>query len=360
MGKIIDSIKSSIQIKSIYDMFRNSKDKNTEIYHSNYYIIFVIEFFFYGFLSLYLYKTSKYFIERRESTTLSVPKGLNEKHELLLYFSKATFLRCLSIIYIILFSNKTYLDLISFINFLFHVIPSLIFLMSLYIYIGFLIEKFFELSLKRIYVLTSLKYILYFSFLLIVILILPGFIFKIYKASYFFIYSVMSINYLIIGILYLIYGIKITNSMKNLNIVKSNNPIAMRNIRKKINSRIIPTCFIICPSYLFMGIIHGLVAIDFFGIYYPNFIDLNLLDGLFFFFCELLPCFIIGYNKQKWNNFRIEELLNPQNIDDFNDRSSLKRGGDVEILEESKTLEEQMEEMFEQFEGERKNDKFTF
>ena len=352
MKKIIEQIKDSIQIKDLVDLFRNSKYKNSMIYHSNYFIVFVIEFILFGCLSLYLYKSSKYFIEKIESNMLFVPRALKEKHQLLVYLSTAAFLRFLSIIYIVIFSNKTDLDLISFINFIIHVIPSFIFLMSFYIYIGFLIEKFYELSLKRVYILTTLKYILYFSILLVILLIIPAIFFKIYKESYFFIESVMCLNYLIIGFLYLIYGIKIINFMKTSNNIRMNNPIAIRNIRKSINSRIISTCFIICPAYVIMGIIDGLVAINFFGIYYPTFVDLNLLDGGFFLFCELLPCFIIGFTKKKWNNFRIEELCSPQNMEDFSNIPIIERN--------DKTFEDQMEEILNRFEGEKSTDKFTF
>jgi hypothetical protein len=229
--------------------------------------------------------------------------------------------------------------------------------MSFYIYIGFLIEKFYELSFRRIYVLTSFKYILYFSFLLVILLSIAAIIFKIYKESYFFIDSVLCINYLIIGILYFIYGRKITSLMKETNNLRINNPLAMKNIRKMINSRIIPTCFIISPSYVIFGIIEGLVAIDFFGIYYPSFIDLNLLDGIIFFFCELLPSFIIGYTKKKWNTLRIEELCNPQSMEDFNDKS-IRKGNVLIVDDNNKSLEEQMEEMLEKFEGEKNSDKF--
>ena len=357
MKNIIDQIREAIKIKGISDLFKNSKDKNTEIYHSNYFIIFAIELFLFGCLSLYLYHSSKYFIEKMQPNIIFVPRGLKEKHELLLNLSKATFFRFISFLYIILFSNRTALDLISFINFIMHVLPNFIFLMSFYIYIGFLIEKFYELSFRRIYVLTSFKYILYFSFLLVILLSIAAIIFKIYKESYFFIDSVLCINYLIIGILYFIYGRKITSLMKEANNLRINNPLAMKNIRKMINSRIIPTCFIISPSYVIFGIIEGLVAIDFFGIYYPSFIDLNLLDGIIFFFCELLPSFIIGYTKKKWNTLRIEELCNPQSMEDFNDKS-IRKGNVLIVDDNNKSLEEQMEEMLEKFEGEKNSDKF--
>ena len=360
MNKILQEIKDSIQIKNLSDIFKYNKDKNTLIYHSNYFLLFIIEFILFGCLSLYLYKSSKYFIERMESNVIFIPKGLKEKYELLLYLSKATFFRFLSLVYIVLFSNKTALDLISFINFILHFMPSFVFLMSFLIYIGFLIEKFYELSLRRIYILTSLKYILYFSFLLVILLSLAAFFFKIYKESYFFVESIMCINYLIIGFLFFIYGRKITTYMKESNNIKFNNPYVMKNIRKMINSRIIPTCFIISPSYIIAGIIEGLVAIDFFGIYYPNFLDLNLYDCILFFFCELLPSFIIGYTKKKWNNVNLEDLINPQGMDDFNERMLLRNREDVEIVEGNKSLENQMEEMLERFEGEKNNEKFAF
>ena len=191
MKNIIDQIKDAIKIKGISDLFKNNKDKNTEIYHSNYFIIFVIELFLFGSLSLYLYHSSKYFIEKMQPNIIFVPRGLKEKHELLINLSKATFFRFISFIYIILFSNRTALDLISFINFIMHVLPNFIFLMSFYIYIGFLIEKFYELSFRRIYVLTSFKYILYFSFLLVILLSIAAIIFKIYKERSFFIDSVL-------------------------------------------------------------------------------------------------------------------------------------------------------------------------
>ena len=105
MQEILDQIKDSIQIKDIYDLFRNNKNNNSDIYHSNYFLIFIIEFILFGCFSLYLYHLSKYFRDNNESNIVFAPKGLHEKHELLLNFSKASLLRCLSIIYIVLFSN---------------------------------------------------------------------------------------------------------------------------------------------------------------------------------------------------------------------------------------------------------------
>ena len=214
-------------------------------------------------------------------------------------------------------------------------------------------EKFYELSLRKIYILTSLKYILYFSILLIILLSLAAIFFKIYKESYFFIESVICLNYFIIGFLYLIYGRKITTFIRESNTIRANNPYAIKNIIRLINSRIIPACFIISLSYIILGVIIGLTAIDFYGIFYPNFIDLNLFDSMVFFISELLPSFIIGFTKKKWNNFIIEELNNQQGMGDFEVKLFQRKGTDIEIMDGNKTLENQMEEMLERFEDEK-------
>jgi hypothetical protein len=253
-----------------------------------------------------------------------------------------------------MFSNKTGLDWISFINIFVHVIPSFVFLMSFYLYIGFIIEKYYQLSDKRIYISSTLKYILYFSLLLVLIISISAIVFKLYRESYFFIETVMSLNYLIIGFLYLIYGRKITSLLNETNKNRINNPSIMKNIRKMITSRIIPTCFIICVSYLIIGSIEGLVAIDTFGNFYPDFMDLNIFDSIIFLFCELIPSVMIGYNKKSWSNFKMEELVNQSN-DDLNEREFL-RVGNIGIIHGNKTLEEQMEEMLKKFIDEKNSD----
>ena len=356
MYKIIREIKKSIKLHRLSDLFRNDQENNIATFHSNYLISFVIEFILFGGLSIYLYKSSKYYNKNIEDNMISVPRGLKEKYDISIFLLKAVMFRCLTLIFFLFFENKTSYDLISYTNFLLHIFPSFMFLMCLYINIGFLIEKFYEISLRRIYISKSLKYILYFSLLLIIFLSSSVFIFKIYKESYFFIESLMCLIFLIIGFLYLIYGKKISNFMKESNNIRLNNPIAMKTVRSLINEKIIGICFLICPAYIIFGTIKGLVAINFFGVWYPTFIDLNLYDCIAFFFCELLPSFIIGRKNKKWNNFKIEELCNQPNmiINDLGERPLLDREERVEIVEKSKTIEEKMDEFFENFEGKKK------
>ena len=162
----------------------------------------------------------------------------------------------------------------------------------------------------------------------------------------------MCLIFLIIGFLYLIYGKKITTFMRESNNIRINNPIAMKTVRSLINERIIGICFLVCPAYILVGIIKGLIAIRFFGVWYPTFIDLNLYDCIVFFFCELLPSFIIGRKNKKWNNFKIEELCNQPNNN--GERPLLDREENEQLIETSNTnriIEEKMNEFLENFEG---------
>ena len=350
MKNIIREIKKSIKIKRISDLFRTDVSENTKIFHSNYLFSFLIEFILFFCLSIYLYKSSKYYNKNIENNLISIPRGFKEKYELSNFLSKAVLFRCLTLLYFILFSNKTGYDFISFINYLLHIFPSFLFLMSLYLNIGFLIEKFYEIIHRKIYILTSLKYVLYFSLLLIILLSLSVFIFRIYQESYFFIESLMCLNFLIIGFLYMIYGRKISNFMQEANNNRLNNTLSIKNIRNNIHFKIIGTCFIVCPSYIIVGVIKGLVALDFFETWYPNFMDLNLYDCIVFFFCELLPSFVVGRTDEKWNGFWVEGLNKQVLLDDIG--PLINQEERIDSLDK-KTLEEQVYEQYKIYEEEK-------
>ena len=350
MKNIIREIKKSIKIQRISDLFRTDVSENTKIFHSNYLFSFFIEFILFFCLSIYLYKSSKYYNKNIENNLISIPRGFKEKYELSNFLSKAVLFRCLTLLYFILFSNKTGYDFISFINYLLHIFPSFLFLMSLYLNIGFLIEKFYEIIHRRIYILTSLKYVLYFSLLLIILLSLSVFIFRIYQESYFFIESLMCLNFLIIGFLYMIYGRKISNFMQEANNNRLNNTLSIKNIRNNIHFKIIGTCFIVCPSYIIVGAIKGLVALDFFETWYPNFMDLNLYDCIVFFFCELLPSFVVGRTDEKWNGFWVEGLNKQVLLDDIG--PLINQEERIDNLDK-KTLEEQVYEQYKIYEEEK-------
>lgn len=117
MYKIIREIKKSIKLHKLSDLFRNDQENNIATFHSNYLISFVIEFILFGGLSIYLYKSSKYYNKNIEDNMISVPRGLKEKYDISIFLLKAVIFRCLTLIFFLFFENKTSYDLISYINF---------------------------------------------------------------------------------------------------------------------------------------------------------------------------------------------------------------------------------------------------
>ena len=100
------------------------------------------------------------------------------------------------------------------------------------------------------------------------------------------------------------------------------------------------------------GGIKGLVAINFFGVWYPNFVDLNIYDSLQFLFCELLPSFIVGRKNKMWDSFKIEDLNNQQfMILEFEQRPLLNREESGNNLENGKTIEDKLDEILDKFDG---------
>jgi hypothetical protein len=55
----------------------------------------------------------------------------------------------MSIVYILICFNKNGNDFISFVNYVMHVIPALIFISIFFSYIRFLIEKYYEIITKK-------------------------------------------------------------------------------------------------------------------------------------------------------------------------------------------------------------------
>ena len=57
--------------------------------------------------------------------------------------------RALSLVYIIISQNKSDNDMISFINYICHILPTLLFISLYFTYIQFLIEKYYEIIIKK-------------------------------------------------------------------------------------------------------------------------------------------------------------------------------------------------------------------
>ena len=86
MYKILREIKKSIKVHRIKDLLRTNQVKYKNIFHSNYLLTFVLEFILFICLSIYLYKSSKYYNKNIENNVISVPRGLKEKYKI--YFKE--------------------------------------------------------------------------------------------------------------------------------------------------------------------------------------------------------------------------------------------------------------------------------
>ena len=85
--------------------------------------------------------------------------------------------------------------------------------------------------------------------------------------------------------------------------------------------------------------------------------SLNIYDSIVFFFCELLPSFIIGRTNKLWNKYKIEELFNTQIKEEFSE-IFINRDERMELLEH-KDLENEIKAVFETFEKEKNFEEFS-
>ena len=314
-----------------FELIKFKNLKNKEIYHEKYNILLIVLFFLFGILSIYFYNLIKDTKNNKESDIQQNPKTFQGKQKMLKFLFHANLLRFISLFYIVLFYNKTAFDIIAFFNFIFHITPPFIYLLGFYVYIGFIIEKFYEISLdkRKVVLLPTLKLILYFSFILTISLSIVTSIIKNFKSSYYLIFGIVCFNYLMISILYLLYGNRIVKFYwKELD----NNTTRNRNLKETIFCRIILATCIVGFSYFGIGVLYGLVSIGFFEKPYPDFIELNLLDFINFSCCELLSSFIVGFTqKHKKNSFKefceSEDFLN--SIEDLKVKCEIKKHTNV-------------------------------
>ena len=291
-------------ISLYFEIIKFENLENTKIYHEKYNILLVLLFFGFGFVVIYAHHLKKNKI-RNDIQTQQHQKIVEQKEKLVTQLTYGNLFRCISLIYVIIFYNKTGLDIFSFINYFFHVYPSFIFLLVFEVYIGFIIEKYYQTSSERtkILILPTLKLILYFSIILIISLSILTLILKNYTPCFYLTYAIMGLNYLLLGFLYLFYGSKIILFYsREINDANARNII----LKRSIFFRMIPITYIVGLSYLFFGAIFGLVSIGTFGTFYPNFLELNLFDFFLFLFCELLSSIVVGYSQQNKTNTFIE------------------------------------------------------
>jgi len=262
------------------------------IYHEEYKTLLFIIFFAFGLIGYLLFTFSKKLIN---SEKIYEYPSLTYKYNILINLSLANLIRCSSLIFIIICDNKTSYDVISFINYLCHIIPNLYFIFIFYFYIEYIREKYYEIKTKKniVFLAPDIHIMLYLICFIIIVISTSGFIFKNYKISIYMIDIIISIISLTIGLIYLMYGLKIANFYKN----KTNNE------KKYIYKRLINITIIVGGSYVIRGVIEIFNSIGIFKNFYLNIMSKNIWDFLNFGFCELLSSLIVGFNKKERKKF---------------------------------------------------------
>ena len=284
MEKIITTIKTE---KISNENINGAFSPTTIIdFHEEYISLLIILFFSFGFVGYFFLVASK-----KLKKEIYESKALSEKYKTLWNLSIANFFRCISLMLIIIIENRTGDDIISFINLLCHIIPSLIFISILFSYIQFLIERYYELKTKKsnIYFSHSISFfsfVVYVAFFVITITCLTT---GHFKTLFYIANGIIALLCFILGILYLYYGMKISNYYSTYNEIEE---------KCFINQRIMLIAVVVGGFYILRGGVTSLVAIGWFGKEYPTFFSINLWDFIVFSTTELLCSIVIGFSKK--------------------------------------------------------------
>lgn len=299
-------------------IFSKRKHRNNNIYHEKYLWLLILVFFGFCLILYYLNKKSS---KIPRISQIFVSEAVSNKKNMLKYLLTANYARCITLLYMLLVYNKTGFDLVSLINLLCHELPSFLFFLGFYIYISFIIEKYYLMlsNQKRMFDPQVTKYIIYLSIIVIIISVVMAILKNKYKKYSYMIFAVMSINYLILSMLYFAYGYKFSKIFREkINSVPSSDQRDHIFHKRILDKNIHVTC-LIGISYSIRGVIDFLIALGVFGKTYPSFINANLWDFFIFGTGELYGSYALGFSRTKTMNDEIkekfEDILNdPKNL----------------------------------------------
>ncbi len=275
-----------------YDHNHISNNTNFYLtYHEKYISLLFILFFCFGFLAYFLFNLSKKFLINGEKFFDS--KAISQKYSITKNLAIACLLRCASITYIIICENKTGYDILSFFNYLCHLIPSFIFITIFYYYIQFLIEKYYEMLTKKnqIFFAPTIQFFLYLIFAIVSLIGIACLSTRKFKVFYYMSDCILCILCMILGTIYLIYGCKIAGYYSNYTYLDSQEKFL-------IYQRILLISSIVGCTHLIRGFINFFISIGWFKEIYPTFMEVNIWDFLVFFTCECISSLVIGFSKK--------------------------------------------------------------
>lgn len=200
-------------------------DPEAKYYHKNYLSFLLILMIAFLIMAYYLYYVAKNNLKKAKNANINTT-AIYSKYEIFKNLSIANLsnnilnnflVRGISIIYILISFNKNNDDLISFFNYFAHVFPSLFFFSVFFSYIRFLIEKFYEIKIKKkdIFFNPSMQFFNIMVYIVIFIITLSCLTVENYSTFNYLSSGLICILSLILSLLYLYYGVRLANIYSN-------------------------------------------------------------------------------------------------------------------------------------------------
>lgn len=302
-------------------------------YFPNYLILmYLLMFLFFISGCYYYYNTTKLYQETFESP------ALHSKYQMEWFLTIGCFIRCASIIPLIIFLNKKSDDITGFILYLDHLVPTLIFISIFFSYIDFLIKKYYELKSKKpnVVLVPSVNFLVFVIYIVILVILIFCATVKEIEMAYNISNAIVTFLCFLLGILFFYFCFKISD------VLKESTPDDKKQVSYKIS-------FI----GLAIGIIYFLKGIfgfcQLFNLWNFAQINKNIDDFIWFFFAEFICSLCIGtYKKEKVSIDLVNEIdkfdfkpdLNENNLannnlnmNDINNADKLFPGLNDELLD---------------------------
>ena len=251
--------------------------------HDDYMYLLIVLFFSFGVSGYYFFVLAKY-VKKLNTECHTQAAALTHKQRTLFNLSLSHFIRCVSLMFIIITSNKTGYDFIAFVNFLAHVVPSFYFFSIFFVFMQFLIEKYYELTTKHAHVLFvpsagCSAWLLSMALFVLGVICLTT---KRYNTMYVVCDCTVCLLCMVLSVLYLYYGVRLAK-------------VYAEGVHKVLHRRMMVIGVVVGVVYLLRGVVMSTVL---FGWVNAEWVDVNVWDGLVFGVSELACSWVIGYTRK--------------------------------------------------------------
>lgn len=253
--------------------------------HDDYMYLLIVLFFSFGVSGYYFFILAKY-VKKLNTECHTQAAALTHKQRTLFNLSLSHFIRCVSLMFIIITSNKTGNDFIAFVNCLVHVVPSLYFFSIFFVFMQFLIEKYYELTTKHAHVLFvpnagCSAWLLSMALLVLGVTCLTT---KRYNTMYVVCDCTVCVLCMVLSVLYLYYGVRLAK-------------VYAEGVHKVLYRRMMVIGVVVGVVYMLRGVAMSAVLCGWVSGEWVD-VHVNVWDGLVFGVSELACSWVIGYTRK--------------------------------------------------------------